>query len=262
MTRARLAAQSGVDRSTLTQLLAEDTARLPRADTVAAIATTLQISVDWLLGLTADVRRSADIVRRSLEFAPASQTAVDASLDGWFEEAAGYKIRYVPSTLPDLVKTERILRHEYADDETRTADQAIVVSRDRLRYSRSPETDIEVCMSRQALSLFAQGQGIWTGLEDDSRYAQLSYMIELVEELYPRFRLYLFDELNYYSIPYTVFGPLRVALYVGQMFLCFNTKEHVRILTQHFDTLIRGASVQAHDTAAWLTRLRDGELNP
>jgi hypothetical protein len=36
----------------------------------------------------------------------------DERLLTWFDEAQGYKIRYVPSTLPDLLKTEDVIRYE------------------------------------------------------------------------------------------------------------------------------------------------------
>ena len=38
LSRSALAGHAGIDRSTLTQLLASDTVRLPRADTVVALA--------------------------------------------------------------------------------------------------------------------------------------------------------------------------------------------------------------------------------
>ena len=42
--RSNLAAQIGIDRSTLSQLLSAEADRLPRADTAAAIASVLQVS--------------------------------------------------------------------------------------------------------------------------------------------------------------------------------------------------------------------------
>ncbi|MHA1563715.1 MAG: helix-turn-helix domain-containing protein, partial [Alphaproteobacteria bacterium] len=41
--QSALARRTGIDRSTLSQLLSPDETRLPRADTVAAIATALQV---------------------------------------------------------------------------------------------------------------------------------------------------------------------------------------------------------------------------
>ena len=40
-------------------------------------------------------------------------------------------------------------------------------------------------------------------------------MIGLVEELYPSLRLYLYDGLTHYSVPFTVFGPIRAVIYIG-----------------------------------------------
>ena len=48
--RSAFAAKVGMDRSTLSQLLSSDNDRLPRAETVVAIARAEQVSCDWLLG--------------------------------------------------------------------------------------------------------------------------------------------------------------------------------------------------------------------
>ena len=49
LTQAALARRVGLDRSTLAQFLAPDNKRLPRADTLAALALDQQVSIDWLL---------------------------------------------------------------------------------------------------------------------------------------------------------------------------------------------------------------------
>ena len=64
LNQSQLSRESGVDRSTLSQLLAEENLRMPRADTVAAIAQALQVSSDWLLGLSQDSRFGAEILRQ------------------------------------------------------------------------------------------------------------------------------------------------------------------------------------------------------
>ena len=50
----------GIDRSTLSQLLSPANERLPRAETLAAIATLAGVSVDWLLGLQSEERPGAE----------------------------------------------------------------------------------------------------------------------------------------------------------------------------------------------------------
>ncbi|MDH3450901.1 MAG: helix-turn-helix domain-containing protein [Gammaproteobacteria bacterium] len=260
LSRAQLAESAGVDRSTLTQLLTGEGARLPRADTVAAVASVLQVSVDWLLGLSGEERLGAVVLKESLQITPRARSPVDKDLARWHEEAAGYKIRYVPSTLPDLLKIEAIMRHEYRDYTVRSADQAIAASHDRLAYASLPETDMEVCLSRQTLEVFARGEGIWSGLDRQVRRKQLLHMGEVLYAQYPSLRLYLFDGLENYSVPYTVFGPLRAAIFMGQMYFVFNTTEHIRALTRHFDDLIKAAVVQASDASRLMGELCEQEL--
>lgn len=258
LSRSALARRAGIDRSTLSQLLSGDMDRLPRADTVAAIATELRVSLDWLLGLSHVERLGADILHESLQIAESAQTPVDETLVRWFEEAAGYKVRNVPTTVPDIAKTEEVLRHEYRHFRSRGPDRAISASRNRLEHFRLPEADMEICLSRQALETLAAGGGIWRTLDAAARRHQLDRLAEVVDELYPRLRMYLFDGLTHYSAPYTIFGRQRAALYVGQVYMVFNTTEHIAVLNRHFDDLIRAAVVQPTELASFLARLREG----
>ena len=255
--RAALARRIDMDRSTLSQLLAAEHERLPRIETVAAIAGALQVSLDWLIGLSGEAKLGADILHESLQVTPSPGTPVDAGLARWRAEATGYKIRYVPTTLPDLVKTDAVIEHEYRDFSTRDADRVIAESQGKLAYSRLPETDMEVCMPVQDIAGFARGEGLWRELPAPARAAQLERMIGLVEELYPSLRLYLYDGLTHYSVPFTVFGPIRAAIYIGQMYFVFNTTEHIRVLARHFDSLVRAAVVHAADSARYLATVRD-----
>ena len=254
--QSALARRTGIDRSTLSQLLSPDETRLPRADTVAAIATALQVSLDWLLGISQEAKLGADILHESLKITPSAHTPVDEGLIRWHEEAAGYKIRYVPATLPDLVKTDAVIRHEFSVPIRKTPDQALAASKSRLKYTRLPETDMEICMQQQGLETFALGAGIWTDLQLEARLEQLDQMAALLEELYPSLRLYLFTGLSHFSAPYTIFGTSRAAVYLGQAYFVFNTTGHIRDLTAHFDELIRGATVQAHEAADFVRDLR------
>lgn len=257
LSRSALARRVGIDRSTLTQLLSKDMARMPRADTVAAIAAELKVSLDWLLGLNHVEKLGADILHESMQVTPSAQAPVDNQLVRWFEEASGYKIRYVPTTLLDLAKTEEVLQHEYRFFRAREPGRAITSSKEKLEHFRLPETDMEVCMPRQSLETFAQGTGVWRTLAASARRHQLDRLIEVVEELYPGLRMYLFDGLTHYSAPYTIFGRQRVALYVGQIYLVFNTTEHIAVLNRHFDDLVRAAVVQPTDIGPFLREIRD-----
>lgn len=255
LNRSEVARQIGIDRSTLSQLLSPQNDRLPRAETVAAIATVLQVSADWLLGLSQDVNRLADILEQSIQIESGSPSATDERLARWHAEAAGYKIRYVPTNLPDLVKTPELIRYEFQHYEAKSSDQALLEREDRLAYSRLPETEVEICSSVQALREFTDGAGIWSDLDVSIRRTQIVEMIKLVDEIYPTLRWFLYDGRARYSVPLTVFGPLRAAVYMGQMYFVFNTTEHIRVLTRHFDDLIRVAVVQPPDVADYLRRL-------
>ncbi len=244
LSRMAFAARAGLDRSTLSQLLSPSNQRLPRAETVAAIAAREQVSVDWLLGLSQEGQIGTDVMPQALEIESGAASPADARLARWHEEAVGYKIRYVPATLPDLLRTEEVIRYEYKEYGAATPKARIEQAEERLAYSRLPETDMEVCSSIQSIEDFARGHGIWSGLSAESRAAQLNAMTVLLDELYPTFRWFLFDGRRRYSVPLTIFGPKRVAVYVGNMYLVFISTEHIQVLTRHFDELIRAAVVQ------------------
>lgn len=262
LTRSGFARAAGVERSTLSQLMSADNQRLPRIETAMAIAGHGQVSLDWLLGLSQEGQAGAAILPQPLEIAPSAPTPVDERLAGWHAEAVGYKIRYVPTTLPDLLKDESIILYEYREFPAATTESRIEESLGRLAYLRRPETDMEVCSSLQALESFARGYGVWSGLGIEERKRQLGRMIELADELYPTFRWFLFDGLKWFSAPLTIFGPLRAVIYVGQMYLVLNSTEHIRILVQNFDRLIRAAVVQPPDIGRVLGRLLDELSRP
>ncbi len=256
LSRSAFAGEIGHDRSTLSQLLSPEHVRLPRAETIAAIAERAQVSVDWLLGLSQEGQLGADMLPQALELEiePGGSSIADERLKRWHAEAAGYKIRYVPSSLPDLLKSEAVIRYEFQTQDSRLPKVRMEEAERRLAYSRRPETDMEVCSSAQSLEGFARGEGIWSGVSVEDRRDQIDRMIRTLDELYPTLRWFLFDGLKSYCVPMTIFGPLRAAVYIGDMYLVLNSTEHIRELTYRFDNLIRAAVVQPPDV---VVRLRD-----
>ncbi|MTA12385.1 MAG: transcriptional regulator [Actinobacteria bacterium] len=255
LSRGEFAEQNQLDRSTLSQLLSSANRRLPRAETLAEIASTQQVSIDWLLGLAHAGPMQAEMLQEQTSFAENALSYNDERLIGWFEEARGYKIRYVPSTIPDLLKTEDVIRYELAHYVASRPEQKIETAAARLAWTRGPESDLETCNSLQAIESLARGEGIWRGLPHAQRVAQMEHMIGLTDELYPTLRWFLFDGLQRYAAPVTIFGPQRAALYLGQMYLVLTSTEHVRTLTRHFDDLIRGAVVQPNEISDYLAEL-------
>jgi len=254
--QSRFAADAGLDRSTLSQLLSEANVRLPRAETIARIAVRNNVSIDWLLGLAQSEPVGTDILRQ-MEIQSGERSEVDELLARWHREAAGYKIRYVPMSLPDLLKTDAVIEHEYRNWAAVTAASRKEETEQRLAYTRKPETDMEVCTSFQLLEQFAEGSGVWSNLPVDARRAQIDRMAELADELYPTFRWFLFDGRTTFAAPYTIFGPQRAAVYIGQMFFVFNSTEHIRVLARHFDNLIREAVVQPNECGRFIRALAE-----
>lgn len=254
-TRSAFATHIGLDRSTLSQLLAPSNLRLPRAETIAAIAASEKVSVDWLLGLSQEGQVGTDVVNQDLEIETGAGSPADARLRRWHSEAVGYKIRYVPATLPDLLKSEAVIEFEFSGKGSLAPQVRLQEAEERLAYSRRPETDMEVCSSYQSIEGFVRGEGIWRALPFETRRAQVETMVQLLDELYPTFRWFLFDALKQHCVPMTIFGPKRAAVYIGNMYFVYNSTEHIRELTSHFDHLIRAASIQPPDVGAHLKAL-------
>lgn len=256
LNRSALARRIGVDRSTVSQLLAGHGKRLPNAQLVAECATALGVSADWLLGLTERPERPGDILNASMTITEAARSSADEQIDQWHREAAGYKIRHVPATLPDMLKTPAFLAWEYGPQIGRTAKQAIGAADDRLGWFKGRESDYEVALPMHELESFARAEGYYRGLPKALRLAQIDRILQLCAEMYPALRLYLFDARRVYSAPLTVYGPLLAVIYLGQHYIAFRETRRVKSLTQHFDWLVREALIDARDLPDWLSRLR------
>ncbi len=254
--QSALARETGVDRSTISQLLKDDGARLPNAHVVGACATALGVSTDWLLSLSDRPESAAQLLAGALSLTKAPRALVDAQIFDWHREAAGYKIRYVPATLPDMLKTREMLEWEYAPHLGKTATQAIGASEDRLQWMRQAGSDYEIAMPLYELESFANATGYYRDLPRDIRLAQLDRFISLSQQLYPRLRIYLFDAQRLYSAPLTLFGPLLCVFYAGSHYIAFRDKSRIEVFTTHFDTLIREASITARELPDHLADLQ------
>ena len=168
------ATEAGIDRSTLSQLLSAGDRRLPRAETLAAIAEASGASVDWLLGLTDGGPSRADIVHEEFALNLDELSPLDEAWIEWHGQSAGSKIRTLPASLPDLVKTEAVIRHEVQRYATVRPEQRIETSTAPLEMARAPGTDLECCNSIQAIEGFARGWDVWAALEHRHRVVQLT----------------------------------------------------------------------------------------
>ncbi len=255
LSQTDFAKAAGLDRSTLSQLLAAGANRLPRVESIAAIAQIGNVSLDWLLGLSQKERPGADLLAESLRIERDAPSPLDERLLNWLTEAAGYRIRHIPTTFPDVLKTNAVIDAEYAQFAALGPRRRIEITQSRLEYLRQPETEMECCTPVQTLEALAWGEDIWRTVPLRDRRQQIEQIIALCDELYPRFRLFLYDRQHLYSAPLTVFGPLRAAIYLGQTYFVFQSTEHIRALTRHFDQIVRGACVQPTEIAVHLQGL-------
>ena len=255
LSRAALARATGVDRSTITQLLARADKRMPGAHLVAACAGALEVSADWLLGLSDRPDPSADLLTATLTEADRASTA-DDKIFAWHKEAAGYKIRHVPATLPDMLKTNAVMEWEYAGTTNRSPVQAIAAATARLDWMRSTECDYEIAMPLHEVRSFARGTGYYDGLPADARREQIDWILSVHDQLFPTLRLFLYDAARVYSAPVTIFGPKLAAIYLGHYYIAFRDRDRVRAVIRHFDWLVRESTVSDRDLQDTLQSLR------
>lgn len=255
VSQSQLARLTGVDRSTVSQLLTSDK-RLPNAQLAADCAMALGVSADWLLGLSGRPEPLADLLATQLTETEAPRALIDETIFGWHREAAGYKIRHVPASLPDMLKTRAMAQWEYEPQLGRTSDQAIGAFEDRLTWMRGARSDYEIAFPVHEMEAFAGGTGYYKGIPAEVRLEQIDRFIDLTESLYPSLRLYLFDARRVFSSPITVFGPLLAVLYLGRHYLAFRDSARVESFARHFDWLVREAELGARDVPGHLRALR------
>ena len=242
--RAALARAVGIDRSTVTQMLATEDVRMPGGHVVANVATALGVSSDWLLGLSDRPERVSALIDTSLSISDAGRaTGADDQIFAWHEEAAGYKIRHVPATMPDVLKTDALMQWEYAPATVKTPGQAIAAAHARLEWMRGTTSDYEIAIALHEFESFVAGTGYYEGLDPEIRREQLRWFAEVYDQLFPSLRLYLYDARSVFSAPLTVFGPRLAVIYVGRHYIAFRDRERVQANSRHFDWLVREATV-------------------
>ncbi len=255
--QSALARAVGVDRSTFSALLSPGT-RLPNAQVVAEAAAALAVSSDWLLGLAETPAPLDQALAQSVTLTDAPRALFDEAIFGWHQEAAGYKIRHVPATLPDMLKTRAVVDWEYRDALGGAPETAIAGFEAQLAHLRGARSDYEIALPLHEIAGFAAGVGYWQGLVPTVRAAQLDRLIQLTDELYPGLRLYLFDAHQVYSAPVTVFGPHLAVIYLGRSYVSFRDPARVAAISAHFDWLVRAAPLGARDVGGHLRALRAG----
>ena len=255
LSRAALSRATGVDRSTITQLLTAGDARMPGGHLVAGCAQALEVSSDWLLGLSDRSEKAGSLLATTLTEAERASSA-DDKIFAWHREAAGHKIRHVPATLPDMLKTHAVMEWEYAPTTNRSPGQAIAAASARYDWMRGTECDYEIAMPLHRLENFATGLGYFSGLSRDARREQIDWLAQVYDQLYPTLRLFLYDARRVYSAPITVFGPKLAAIYLGRYYVAFRDRDRVQAVTRNFDWLVRESASSARAVPGILNDLR------
>ena len=252
---ARFARDTGVDRSALSQLLDGRNDRLPRAETLYSIADACGVTTDWLLSLS-NAQSGGHQVAPMLEFEQALDPSGIAPSERWRAEARGYKLRYIPSQMPHLLTLPAADRpRALAAPETGMA-HLNPEAEARLQDAEAwlADMDVEVCMAVQTLEDLARGGRIWSSVPADHRRAQLEHIRRLLDRHYPALRLHLYDERRISPAPYTVFGPIRAVIFLGQSFLVVTAAEQVRAIGRHFDSIVRSCISDLDEVGAVIAR--------
>lgn len=260
MSRNDFAALAGLNRSSISQLLSDTTTRLPRIETIVQISRALGVSVDWLLGLDDDAKLPADAAEDAATARAKFQVSSikQEQFSRWRENYGGMKVRYLPTTFPDPLKSDENLAWQYKDHPEITVAEAQEGIAHRRRYLSRPGADMEVCTSVEIIHAFAKGEYLWGELPDAFRQRELDHMIEVYESVYPTFRWFCFDARdNFFAgFPVTIFGQRYASINLGQKFLLSQDEETISELTREFDSLVKVAVLQPLETLALLKSLR------
>lgn len=219
-----------IDRSALSQLRDPKQDRLPRAETLRRIAAATGVSIDWLLCLEnaregrQEITHSSALLGR--ELLADDQSSDQAPLSRWRAEAAGHKLRYVPAKLPDMLSLS-------ANADGARSEEAILTDFDL------DAMDLEIAMPIQVLETLAQCQGDWRATPAETARRQISHMADMCDQHYPSMRLHLYDGTQDFSAPFTVFGRMRAAVYVGGAYISVTGPSDVGYFTKRFDSLVR-----------------------
>ncbi len=233
---------TGIDRSALSQFLDPAVDRMPRAETLRRIAEARGVTADWLLSLS-NAPEGLQVVAPSVQIESAESPGGGSPIDQWRREAAGMKLRYVPSNLPDMLGLVE-------DAPAPTAPALAGQPENVLGGFRLGDMDVEIAMPVQTLRDLSQGGGIWRGTDPGLRRRQLAHMAATCAEVFPTLRLHLFDGRRTFAAPFTVFGRIRAALYLGEAYLVVTSTDQVAALSRLFDNLVRQAIVgpeRVHD---------------
>lgn len=240
---------TAVDRSALSQFMDPDCLRLPRAETLRSIAECYGVSIDWLLGIENSPEGRQQIAS-SIEIESEVQADGTTPLSHWHDQATGYKLRYVPSALPDMMNLTAGVSAAAVSSPVQAGTTEKI-----LGFRKLSDMDLEIAMPIQTLEDLASQRGVWRGCSGELSKYQLLHMARICETTYPTLRLHLYDGAKRFSVPYMIFGKQRVAIYIGDAYLVISTPNQIKTFVRKFDTLVRETIVTPEKVHQTLTGL-------
>ncbi len=231
-----------IDRTTFVQLLSSNTHRLPRADTIIQIAQALNVSTDWLLGLSTEQEMGIDILSSAVQKVKTNDAPTAEYLwKKWHLDAKDNKVRTVPVTIPVPLKTERFFIEEYAP----------IIGNKQAKKEYKKLLDVpgeyEVAFPVQTLMDLRDQTGMFRNFSKETCIKQLEYIAQRNTNLYPVGRFYLFDLTETYVPSFTIFGYSKAAIYLDEKYLVYNAREYVLFLRDIFNNIIRSSVVRPHE---------------
>ena len=236
LNQSAFATAVGIDRSALSQLLSGASTRLPRAETLLNIAAEFKVSLDWLLGLSQDEGVTGEI-RESLEIEEARDGFDRTLLAKWYRRGRGHQdpLRAGRHSRSSAHRRARRLRSRHHQQEPSRRRPTKRNTASTTTGGRKP-TWKSACRATRWRSLRAAwAYGIV--FPKPTAASNFAHMATLLDDLYPTFRLFLYDGRMRYSIPYTIFGPYRAAIYVGDMYLVLNATQPVQAPDRSISTI-------------------------
>ena len=242
---------TGIDRSALSQFLDPGIDRLPRAETLRRIAEARGVTVDWLL---------------SLSNAPEGRQEVTPSVQIELAEAPGRRLADRPVAARGggheaALRAVEPARHARPRRGRAGAEPAPAPASRRTCSAASGSatwTSRSPCRCRRSRTS-PQGAGLWRGTDPGAPPppARATWRRPAPRPT-RRCGCTSSTAARTFAAPFTVFGRIRAAVYLGEAYLVVTSAEQVAALSRLFDNLVRRAVVGPERVHEQLYALADG----
>ena len=254
VSKSELARLTGVDRSTISMILNDQSPRMPSSFFVANAARQLEVSADWLLGLSDRPQVQGELLFDSL-LSKSVRTLDDPQLFQWLNDIAGQKLRDVPAGLPGAYKTKDYIEWEYSRLDPSYAETAYHASLKRFHWIEDTRTEYEIAIPLREVLNCRDASGFYEDAPKEVRFDQLLNLAQHCEERYPRLRLSIFATRKNFCAPIAIYGTRVATVYIGSFYIAFREKSRVQALSEQFNFMVRNAVIRDRDVPKFLRDL-------